>query len=83
LSGPLCNAEITVKRSMPILRHNRIRVLESQLRIINTWYWDIALDYPSTYSGIEATNNVIKNKHTLQQRLPVGQFLNNSLRSMM
>lgn len=45
----------------------------------SNWYEGIALGYPSTNNGLEATNAVIKKSHTLRERLPVGQFLNNIL----
>lgn len=41
------------------------------------WYEGAAPGYPSTNNGIEGTNAVIKTEHTLRERLPVGQFLNN------
>jgi hypothetical protein len=37
------------------------------------------LGYPSTNNGLEATNAVIKQSHTMRERLPVGQFFNNIL----
>jgi len=39
------------------------------------WFERAAVDYPSSNNGLEATNGVIKRDHTLQTRLPVGQFL--------
>lgn len=43
------------------------------------WYEGIAVGYPSTNNGLEATNSVIKKEYTLRERLPVGQFLHNIL----
>ena len=40
------------------------------------WYEGAALGQPSTNNGIESTNAAIKRSHTLRERLPVGQFLN-------
>jgi hypothetical protein len=42
-----------------------------------SWYEGFAVDYPTTNNGIEGTNAVMKAEHTLRERLPVGQFLNN------
>jgi hypothetical protein len=57
-----------------------IEYFNSQWLVKNSsWYERIALGYPSTNNGLEATNAVIKKSHTMRERLPVGQFLNNIL----
>lgn len=43
----------------------------------SNWYEGVAIGYSSTNNGLESTNAVIKTEHTLRERLPVGQFLNN------
>lgn len=45
----------------------------------NGWYEGYAPGFPSTNNAIEATNSVIKREHTIRERAPVGQFLNNLL----
>ncbi len=41
----------------------------------NSWFEGRASGAPSTNNCLEATNNVIKNKGTLRNRLPLGQFI--------
>lgn len=43
----------------------------------SNWYEGIAIGYPSTNNGLESISASLKKEHTLREKLPVKQFLNN------
>ena len=45
-----------------------------------TWYEGFKIGAPSTNNALKSTNRVIKDEHTLRERMPISQFKEEAIR---